>query len=345
MKLKKLAAATMLALAAPMTFGGVLFDPDGVGPLPAMDLGALDWFVTSGVAVGGNAAISNFSTGSGPTTFDILTHARLTATSDQQGNPNTPAGLNTTYEITMVARFQERVTSVSGTTATFATTGTGPTFLEIFYGVPRDSIDVSGSGFNNGDVILRGTTVPAGITGSFTVTNSTPVRLDQFNTDDYPGQLTVTGRGDNEALPVGGITTDPAFFRTPLATMGITFNNISQALPFNTVNPSDCFTQNASGVPVVGPAMAVSPPQPCAPIHILGPYSANTPDAFGGLVPVTGPVNGLFGGGGPDFVFQTDYNAAVSPAQLPEPGSLALFGMGLLGLSLGAFRRRRAKQA
>jgi hypothetical protein len=56
-----------------------------------------------------------------------------------------------------------------------------------------------------------------------------------------------------------------------------------------------------------------------------------------------GFVNGLFTLGAPDFVFQTRYDATVTPAAIPEPGSLALLGLGLGALGLGGFKRRSAK--
>src|SRR6185437_16840648 len=99
MKTRNLVATLALGLGAAFgAQGGVLFDPDGPGGDPAIDLGQLGWSTTSAVAVNGTTAIANFiSSGgtcpAGSCTFTVYTMARLVDTTDQQSKDNTPAGL------------------------------------------------------------------------------------------------------------------------------------------------------------------------------------------------------------------------------------------------------------
>ena len=360
MNMKKLVVAVALALGASGAYAGVSFDPDGPGPAPAQDLGGLGWSTTSAVAVGGNTAINAFiSSGgacpAGSCNFTALSHARLVDTTNQLGVGNTPAGLNNNYQITMVVSFQETVTAVTATQANFRTTGVAT--LQIYFDTNLNAVDLSGSGFNDGRLILQGTTDQANRTGFFVVVDPTPVQFDQFPgavptvaNDDYGNgtcpalggsQCSVSGAGTQQSIAIDSLTQDFAFFQTQLAMFGITYANISQQLPFGQAQPSDCFTNNI----VLGAVGSTRvQPQPCTTAHTDAPYSGQAADANGGYLPVTGAVNGLLiPGGGQDFVFQTRYDATVTPAAIPEPTSLALLGLGLGALGLGGFKRRSAK--
>jgi len=360
MKKKTMVAAVALSLAASAA-NAVLVDFDGPGGATGpIDVGGMGWSTTSAVAQGGTTAIGNFLAGTGSTTFNVLTHARLVDTTNSFGIPNTPSGLNSSYEITMVARFQETVTGANATTglATFATTGTG--LVQIYFGSAVNSNDLTGFGFNDGRLILQGTLAEAGRTGLFLVTSATPTRLDQFPggvpnaaTDDYcvgtaggtPGtagcQGSVEGTGTQGSIGVDSLTRDPAFFIQALSTFGVNFANISQQLPFRQAQPSDCFSAgSATSGTFPGPgAVGTNSAGSCLNVHNDTDYAGN-PDGTG-YVPVVGLVNGLFPPtGGPDFVFQTRYDATLNAA-VPEPGSLALLGLGLGALGFGAVKRRR----
>ncbi len=312
-------------------------------------IGAWDWAQTSFVAKGGSAAVENFASSVGACPgnscdFTVYSHARLTGVTDSSGNPVVINGLGNNFEITTTLSFTETVTGLTGAPGTggsiagFATKPGAGEFVSVFYDTTPDANDLTGFGFNDGLEILQGSTVGSS-TGFFTITNDALVQMDQFPLNNAasnsygPGgtntsltlgvdQLSLTGVGTQEEITYTGLVQDFSFFLNRVLAMS--FNNISQALPFAQVNPSDCFTTAPGNT------------GQCAFFHVDGTYAANSPDANGGFIPAVGNVNGLGPSntnGGPDFVAQSDYNASF----VPVPGPLVLLGIGFLGL--GAARR------
>ncbi len=309
----------------------VTFDPTGTSASGAPSASALsvrvfDWKPGSALAKG---AIPLSADPSNPTPFELYAQSDLGVLVLDGGSTVDPVA---TYgrEITFVTRFAERGFTLGGT-GTFFADPTKPSFFEIWVDPTPDADPLSGSGFNDGELALRG--VITGGFGSFTNFSQAfglpTTTLDQYGSDDWGGQLTDAGSGGgNLSLtvnlnrtggvndPAGPIYVNPAYF--PLADtipqeFTISLFNTSHITPFNQTDPSTCFTTAPGGM------------AQCDTIAF------NDDSGTGGYNPVLGTVNGT---DGPDFLFQADANMAFAP----EPGSIALLGAGLLGLGFGARR-------
>ena len=346
MKLKSLVkyvGLASLALGANASFASLTFDADGAGGDAAVSVDSFDWTTTSFLAVGGTTAIENWvSSGGtcpdGSCQFNVYTHALLLGTTLTGGTVTTPSGLNVDYQITMTLQFTEVVTGVTSiggqAIATFDVVPSVASF-QIFYDTDLNANNLTGQGFNDGTLIADSTTISNSSGGFNVLINSAPEALDQAGADDYPGTLTVVGSGNQGAITMGDFTLDPSFFLTDIADFTFLFNNISQQLPYDSVDPSGCFSGTPSAV-AVGSATGGS--EPCD-----GTWSNNWThvDPNGGLTPNIGTINGLSASdlGGPDFIAQTDFNSPVN-GTVPVPAPLALLGAGLLGLGWSRRNKR-----
>ena len=329
---------------------GLMLDLNGAAFGGVITAEALDWSPTSFLAKGGNTAIRNFAGAAqfGLTcaaagvdcTFEVLTHATLNG---YRGTTGGFIGLPAAGgEITMVARYTEVVTSFTPGASPFAQfRSTGDGVLEFYYSPAADSADLTGSGFNNGRLIGRLDGVKKNVLGSFTVDGeAVPFvqNLDQTpdSINDYTGQFTIIGAGSQGSILAGttGVLLDPTFFLTTMTGFAINFQNISIGLPYQSVNPSDCFNDiGALGSRVIGTSYLST----CDVNHVNGTYAAQ--GVGPGYLPVVGGTNGL-GLDAPDFIAQTDFNSSVQG--IPEPGTLALMGLALGAMGFVAARRRRS---
>lgn len=346
----RLAIASALLLSGSLAYAAdsIVFDANGTAAgVGDQSIGGFDWAVSSSMA---NDAIPLV----GSSTFQAYSHAALQGFTNTAGNPSgAPAGLNSTYEITFIGGFREASTVTPSTSVNFGANGVagggddiitvssaanfveatgGNNFFRVYYdnNTATFADNLSGDGFNNGTLILEGSVVDLSgnfsstllrftdvdSSGSFTAADTVDTTAwqtyDQFNGDSYGGQRTVVGNGSTQ-LGVNVTFQNNDFFKTNITQLVMDlFFNTSNLLPFLQTNPSADFDNGSGG-------------------KVLVDLSGTT---FQGRN--VGSVNGLTG---PDIGFQTDANNSFAVA-VPEPGILALLGIGLGFMGFNTSKRR-----
>lgn len=306
-------AASFAAGASAYASSTLRFDPSGL-PTNTNDVSfnTFDQLPGNALAIGAGAGSAV------GTQFNLKYQSNLGSVLDVNGNPvftngNTVAGAARTF--TFVAGFREVVTGNTINPATgvgtltfgFADTPalSGTNFFRM-YATPTFGNNLAGTGFTTGTAILTGHFVAAGYSSSFTASGFGGA-LDQNGGNNYPGVNTILGNGATVATLVID-SFDANYF--PDMVLGATSSliNTSQNLAFAQVDPSAAFSSN--GI-------------------------ANGDQAG---VSTVGALNGT----GANTMFQADANQSFTVAAVPEPESVALIGLGMLGLALA---RRRSKKA
>ena len=321
MKRLATAAAALVALgAAPLAHSAatIQFDPDGGGPLGAIAVDVFDWLPGNTIAIG---VISTPDNQNGVRTFEVVSQGRLGLFIDPNGDTITPAG-----QFTFQARFWENGTGVGTNTANFTLGSLGGSF-SIYYNSTVVADSITGLGFDAGTAILSGELVS--LTGNFTnqtIQNRTPCLfnplacslLDTLTADNQNGTRSHEGNGST-TIQVNVTSFDDAFFKSNISSLLVDMQDTTNnASPFAQTNPSD---QVFGVVPVYS---------------VVGGTRVNGAPCEGPGQTETGAEVGRC-----DIHLQTDGSTSFNPTAVPEPGSLAIAGLGL-GL-LGLARRRTRK--
>lgn len=337
--LKKLLLAASVsaafAVATPVMAAQIVtFDPYGNGGVTSIPIDTLDWAPGSAYAQGGNDLPIGGTALSPPAdakTFQLFASGSLSA--PQLGGNSYPADLalpaGAFPQITFVGSFTELGWQTSPGAAQFQFAGapvlSSLNFFEIWAGGVAKN-DLTGAGFNDGTLLFRGHGVAA--SGNFGAVQAANVPLDQTaDLNQWGAQNTVTGSGGSK-LTVEADFVNLLYFPLGLSEIFLSLFDTQNNLAFTGGNnPTTCFVSDFGGTGASScDATAFN-------------VDGTAVNSDGTLGTINGAPIGL--GGGDSIIFRSD--ASQSFLAVPEPGSMALFGLSLTSLAFLS-RRRKEKQ-